>query len=780
MDMVARLSSALGDRYRVVREVGRGGMAMVFVADDLKHGRRVALKVLRPELAAAMGEERFLREIEIAARLNHPSILGLHDSGEAEGLLYFVMPFVEGESLRERLDREGPLSLEEGLRITRAVGDALSYAHGQGLVHRDIKPENILFQAGHPLVTDFGIAMVATEAQERLTQTGIAIGTLTYMSPEQIAGDREVDARTDVYALGCVLYEMLTGHAPFAGSTAQAMLAKKLLGGAPDLSDARADVPATVQAVLAHALTADPDRRLATASRFVEELTHATSAIAIEEAARRRRRRGALRLGAAGGAISAVALAGSWLAATLAAPDMERIAVLPLTNAANAPDQDFFIQGIHEDLVLELARAGMRVKSAGAVAQYAGTNRPVRDIATELAVEGVIQGSASHVGDSVTINLQLVDGETDELIWLESFAAHARDVVGLYRRATLAIADEIGLGVADELRLALSSASPVDPAAYEALLQGRFHYQRLTEEGLQTSLEYFELALERDPELADAYVGIAAVWLGRAQMGFISTEVANRAAGAAMARARELDPGLSRVQGELALRLTWSEWRWAEAEAAFQRTLADNPTDAQSRAYYSQLLLYLDRDGEALQQIERAVETEPANALIQGLYAMDLNFLARYEAAETVLRRVLARNAEDPIALSTLRTTYHLMGRHDEGLEMWRASYASRGDDEAVAALERGHAQGGYHQALRSVAELFVERARTTEIHVTPWQIATLYTRADDDGPALDYLERAYQARDQNMPYISIDPIFDHLRDEPRFQALVDSLGLPR
>jgi serine/threonine-protein kinase len=326
------------------------------------------------------------------------------------------------------------------------------------LVHRDIKPENILFQAGHPLVTDFGIAMVATEAQERLTQTGIAIGTLTYMSPEQIAGDREVDARTDVYALGCVLYEMLTGHAPFAGSTAQAMLAKKLLGGAPDLSDARADVPATVQAVLAHALTADPDRRLATASRFVEELTHATSAIAIEEAARRRRRRGALRLGAAGGAISAVALAGSWLAATLAAPDMERIAVLPLTNAANAPDQDFFIQGIHEDLVLELARAGMRVKSAGAVAQYAGTNRPVRDIATELAVEGVIQGSASHVGDSVTINLQLVDGETDELIWLESFAAHARDVVGLYRRATLAIADEIGLGVADELRLALSSA----------------------------------------------------------------------------------------------------------------------------------------------------------------------------------------------------------------------------------------------------------------------------------------------------------------------------------
>ncbi len=250
MDHEGRLARALADRYRIEREIGSGGMATVYLAEDLKHRRPVAIKVLRPELSAALGTERFTREIEVVAGLNHPNILGLHDSGEADGVLYFVMPFVEGESLRARLEREPTLPLEEAVRITREIGDALEFAHEHGLVHRDIKPENILFQAGHALVCDFGIAQVASEAHQRLTRTGVAVGTFTYMSPEQLTDEGVVDRRTDVYALGCLLHEMLSGEEAFPASTPQAALAKKLTGGGTDLFASRPDLPRTVEAVL--------------------------------------------------------------------------------------------------------------------------------------------------------------------------------------------------------------------------------------------------------------------------------------------------------------------------------------------------------------------------------------------------------------------------------------------------------------------------------------------------------------------------------------------------
>ncbi|MDH3458505.1 MAG: serine/threonine protein kinase, partial [Gemmatimonadota bacterium] len=249
------LVAALGGRYHLVRELGRGGMAVVYLADDLRHRRRVAVKVLKPELAQAVGAQRFLREIEIAAQLSHPHILPLHDSGEAAGFLYYVMPYVEGESLRARIDREKQLSIEDAVKTAREVADALSYAHSLGVVHRDIKPENILFQAGHAVVSDFGIARaVSACADEKLTETGIAVGTPAYMSPEQATASDEVDARTDVYALGCVLYEMLAGELPFSGATFQAMLARKIVEPVPRLRVVRDTVPVPLEEVITRAL----------------------------------------------------------------------------------------------------------------------------------------------------------------------------------------------------------------------------------------------------------------------------------------------------------------------------------------------------------------------------------------------------------------------------------------------------------------------------------------------------------------------------------------------
>ena len=284
-DTFGRLKAALADRYAIERKLGEGGMATVYLAHDLKHDRKVAVKVLRPELVAVIGTERFLQEIRVTANLQHPHIVQLYDSGEAEGVLYYVMPFVEGESLREKLSRENQLSIEEAVAITRAVADALDYAHRRNVIHRDIKPENILLQEGAPLVSDFGIALaVSRVAGERLTETGLSLGTPSYMSPEQATGDRELDARSDVYALGSVLYEMLAGDPPFIGSNIQAVIAK-VIGEKPvRLSTVRDTVPANIEAAVNKALAKVPADRFASAKAFAEALVTETPVAPVEEA----------------------------------------------------------------------------------------------------------------------------------------------------------------------------------------------------------------------------------------------------------------------------------------------------------------------------------------------------------------------------------------------------------------------------------------------------------------------------------------------------------------
>jgi TolB-like protein len=776
-DLMVRLARALGDRYQVEGLVGEGGMALVYQAQDQKHHRPVAIKVLRPEVSAALGRERFLREIEVAAGLNHPNILALHDSGEAEGLLFFVMPYVEGPTLRARLEKEPRLPLDEALRITQEIGNALEYAHGQGLVHRDIKPENILFQAGHALVGDFGIAQATEEAGQRLTRTGMAVGTVTYMSPEQLGGEGAVDGRTDLYALGCLLHEMLAGEAPFDASTAHASLAKKLTGDLPDLTLSRPEIPPTVTAVLERALAIRAEERYDTPGAFTQALELATTTAAVEADALRRRRGKRNRSMAQALGVALLA-AGTWWVSTLGGGStMQRIAVLPLEHGGTDPTQEYFVQGVHQDLVLELSKAGMRVIAPSSVARFAASERSVSEIAEELGVDGVIQGQAILTAGFVGLRLTLVDGLTDEIIRTETFREATRNINTLYREATRAMADWIGLELSEEVEAHLGDVQEVDPQVYDAILQARFHWQRLTEEGLATAEQYYRLAIERDSTSAEAWFGVSQIWRGRAQMGMISGEEARRNAEPYVRRAEQLDPSLSSLNALLAVSLGWTDWDWEGSERAFLAALDADPTDSVLRAYLSHLLLLLDRDQEAMAQIEEAVQTDPFNTLVQGIYGMALNFLHRYEEAEEVLLPVLERDPEAPILLSTLRTTYHLMGRHEDALRMWRASYGALGDEEAVAALTRGYRAGGYNEALRAVADTFVVRAQSR--YVTPWQIATLYTRAGEGGLALDYLDLALADREPNMPYLAVDPIFDFLRQEPRFRAMVTSLGLP-
>ena len=401
------LATALADRYRIERELGQGGMATVWLAEDLKHHRKVAIKVLKPDLAAVLGAERFLKEVETTAGLRHPHILPLYDSGEAAGFLYYVMPWVDGETLRDRITREKQLPIDDALRIAREVADALGYAHGRGVIHRDIKPENILLEGGHAAVADFGIARAMDAAGGgRLTQTGIAVGTPLYMSPEQAAGSGDLDGRSDLYSLACVVYEMLGGEPPFTGTSAAVITRQHMITEAAPITNKRPTVPAEVAGTLSRALAKDPADRFNPAAQFVAAFGAGqgqSSGSAPIPARARRRGRAAI----AAGAIVLVAAAAVALTVRAVSPGgtarFERIAVLPMDNQTGDSAQAFFADGMTRELIGVLTDAGVRVLGHRAVTAYRGSTLSAREIADRLGVDAVVTGAVLRVGSQVRV-----------------------------------------------------------------------------------------------------------------------------------------------------------------------------------------------------------------------------------------------------------------------------------------------------------------------------------------------------------------------------------------
>src|SRR2546430_3544343 len=406
-------------------------MATVYLARDLRHGRLVAIKVLRPEIAAALGPERFLREIELAARLTHPHILPLHDSGQAGGSLYYVMPYIEGESLRDRLEREGQLPVEEALRITREVASALSYAHSHDVVHRDIKPENILLSGGEAVVADFGIARAITQAAgTRLTETGIPIGTPAYMSPEQASGGGPIDGRSDVYSLACVLYEMLVGEPPYTGPSAQVVIAKRFTDPVPSVRRLRDTIPPTMDAAITKALAKAPTDRFATAGQFGG---------ALEAPAQRARdtgrRTSRLAAGAGLAATLVVAAAGLFVLSrphgtpALAGPPGQSIAVLPFVNVSGAPQEEYLSDGISEELINALSKLPqLKVVARPSSFAFKGKNEDVRQIGQAMQVATVLGGSVRRAANRLRVTAQLTDARNGYNLLSETYDREMGDV----------------------------------------------------------------------------------------------------------------------------------------------------------------------------------------------------------------------------------------------------------------------------------------------------------------------------------------------------------------
>ena len=455
------------------------------------------------------------------------------------------------------------------------------------------------------------------------------------------------------------------------------------------------------------------------------------------------------------------------------------IAVLPLDDLSGDPEQEYLTAGLHDALIGELGKlSGLRVISKTSTLRYPGKKMLIQEIAKELGVDVIVEGSVVGSGDQVRIQLQLIEAFPQERhLWAREYKQDLRNILLLQNDIVRNIAREINVKLSPKEEILLGPASPVNPDAYKAYLKGMFHYDKLTESDFNVALEQFELARNLDPDLALAYAGIAMVWVGRVQQGLAPYFEGGVKVKQAAYKAIELDSTLSDIYATLAGINCWMDWNFTEAEKVYNKAISINANNARARAYLSHVLIILNQPDKALEQIEVAVALDPFNTLLQGLYGMDLNFAHQFDRAIDVLNQTLKDYPDDPLALSTLRTSYHMKGMHKEALETWKRSYVANKDLRAVEAISRGEQKGGYEGALENLAQYLINRSDS--VFVTPWRLGTIYVRAGMEDEAIDWLEKAYYAHDSNMPYIGVDPIFEPLLDNPRFIDLLKRMNLP-
>ena len=775
MTDTARLIAALASRYTIERELGAGGMATVHLARDLKHDRNVALKVLRPNIAAVLGAERFLQEIHISAGLDHPHILTLIDSGESDGFVWYVLPYVRGESLRDKLTREKQLSIEEVVRIATQVASALDYAHHHGVIHRDIKPENILLHEGEAVVADFGIALAVREAGgPRLTETGLSLGTPQYMSPEQAAGRRELDARSDLYSLAAVVYEMLAGEPPHTGPTAQAVIAKLLTERPTRIRTVRDTVPEGMDTAVANALAKVPADRFGGAAEFAAALALPGPA----PTAGWRRRRVAVAASLVG-AVALAAIAAMWhpwqraARASASVADVASVAVLPFENLTGNPTDLYLSDGMTEEVIGQLAQvAGLKVISRTSTEALKGAHLTLRQIADTLGVRHILEGSVRHAGNRIRVAVDLIDATTDTHVWASRYD---RDLTDLF-----AVQDEIARHVADSLvsavgiRPALSRLSRTEhPAAYEAYLIGRSLMYRRTREGLNGAREQFERAIAQDSAYAPAYAGLASVyqlWVVYAYTGMDLYEADGRAvamANRAIALAPDLAEGYA-ARGR-AMMGAWAPARGIGAD--FERALELRPNSPDVHQWYAGYLAREGRYDEGLAEAGRAVVLDPVAPGVRVAFAQAGLAGRRYDVAQREAARTLALEPSlvaarmyqalgdllsgnpDRCALASLGpyVGVRAMCLHSLGREREAAQIA----DSLRAALKAGTAGDSSFSSVPAVRGLAEYSAWTGNAE-----------------ESLAWLERAYAISPEGEDLrIIASGLYDKVRDNPRFKA---------
>jgi eukaryotic-like serine/threonine-protein kinase len=771
---LARLATALSGRYKVERQIGAGGMAVVVLAQDIRHRRPVAIKVLRPELTALMGPERFLREIEIAASLVHPHILPLHDSGEAEGVLYYVMPYIAGESLRVRLDREQRLPVAGAMRIAREVADALGYAHAQGFVHLDIKPENILLGGDHALVADFGIARaIGSAGGERLSARHLS-GTPAYMSPEQASGDGTVDARTDVYALGCVVHEMLAGEPPFTGASVEAVISRRLHEPAPPVSALRREVPSPVDKVIARSLARDRTERFATGRQFAEALAGAETA-----GASKRRFWTGVRWG---GVLAAAFVAlGGWLAwprlqRASATNHFSAIAVLPLRNLGDSADA-YLAEGIVEELNSALARLeGIAVRPGATVRAEAVNGGDPMALGRRLEATFVLGGSVRRDSGGTRLSLELVQVDAGVTRWSRTYPITDAALFTVRQSVAGEIARVLSLPL-PPVRSALARRATTDRAARDLYLRALHFRSLVTPEGAGQAIDLFGQAIARDSGFAEAWVGLASAYQLFSQLGGptpVETLVLWR-------RAIDWAIALDTLNGEAfnqrgQLHAVF-EWDYGAADRDFRQAIALSPGSPDAHMAYAQFLNVVGLDDSALSVMRRAIAISPTDPLHVANLTPRLRMVGRPVEAASEARRALALDSTLWVAHLMLAQLADDQGRPEAAaLEAQRAHRITGDLPFVLGTLGRYYGLAGRRTEAESALARLKELRRGQ--HVERVYLAEALIGVDDRSGALDALEESARYREPDLPWKLSFGHLDRLRGEPRYAALIKRVGV--
>ena len=768
--------------YRILAKLGEGGMGEVYRAEDMTLKRQVALKVLPPALAADPDRlDRFQREAEALAALDHPNIVTIFsvesaDAGEPlvsarEGtsssptrIRFLTMQLVEGRPLSEMIP-PGGMGLERIFEIAVPLADALAAAHQKGVVHRDLKPANIMVSdEGRVKVLDFGLAKLLDPGQkgtglsltqamtDAMTEEGMIVGTMPYMSPEQLQG-KELDPRTDIFSLGVILYEVAMGERPFLGESSADLVSSILRDVPAPIDERRAELPHHLGRIVSRCLKRDPQARFQTArdvcnelEDLCEEVRTSTSRVTAVRSAEQEDQ-----------------------------SDIRSVAVLPLDNLSGDDSQEYFADGMTEALITDLSKIGaLKVISRTSVMQYKEVRKPLPEIAQELSVDAVIEGSVLKAGERVRITAQLIDARSDQHIWAENYDRDLRDILGVMSEVAHSVAEQVRVQLTAQERSLLGPTKPVDPEAHEAYLKGKYLLSRLDREGVDRAIELMQAAIEIDPSYAQAHAGLADCYLTLVLFGWVDYPEGLPRVRAAALEALRIDNLVADAHAALAS-ADARQRRYEMAEQGFQRAIQLSPNHARAHGDYAMLLIWINRLEEAIVTARRAFELEPLS-LKAGI---DLTFAfyysRRYEDAERQIRKVLEIHPKAPYAEFGLACVLAQQERYDEAIE----TFLGRQVPTAATNWALGYVYGitGRHEEARSVLEFLHQRSK--DQFISPDMMAYVHLGLGEKDKALELLEETCKMKTGRLIYSQVDPWFDALRDEPQFQDFVRRMKFP-